>query len=384
MLGNNPGSSGQVTIWQEDFDQYADGTIFGANNNETNPDPDWISGTCTACIDTADWWEVRSGAMEARDVNQVVFLQTETIDISGFTGVRFFLDVAEYGDHEGLYFGLDACADQDREDYVNVLYRVDGGPWTLVSNALGWCGLYDSCGSHTLYGDDGINSGDCRDHDDDWGTTTVTANDLYGNWLEIRIETINSATDEIIRFDNMVVKGEKVLPVTLKSFSLEARQKSVLLQWETASEINNDYFEIERSHLTPNQDWETIARVTGAGTSTEINHYYFEDFDPGQGRSYYRLKQVDFDGKFEYSEIKSVMASPLTGPYPNPAKDYVIIPIDNGQRTPSINLYNIAAVGFRVEYSVKKNYIHLDLNTLSSGYYFITLNTDKYRILILK
>jgi hypothetical protein len=168
--------SGQTIIWQENFD-YPNGSTVGADRNQANPALDWQSGGCFSCIDTADWWEIRDGVMEARDVNEVVFLQTEAIDISGISEVEFSLEITELGDHEGLYFGLDACADQDKEDYVNVLYRVDGGPWTLVANALNWCGLYASCSSHTLFGDDGINSGDCRDHDDDWGFAHIKTSD---------------------------------------------------------------------------------------------------------------------------------------------------------------------------------------------------------------
>jgi hypothetical protein len=322
--------------------------------------------------------------MEARDVNQVVFLQTEIVDISGFTNVAFSLDVTEYGDHEGLYFGLDACADQDKEDYVNVLFRVDGGPWNLVSNVLGWCGLYASCGSHTLYGDDGINSGDCRDHDDDWGSATISNGGLSGNSLEIRIETINSATDEIIRFDNLMVKGDMVLPVTLKEFDVEVRESSVRINWRTAAEVNHDYFEIERTDLPPGMEWEAIARIPGSGTRYEPKDYYYEDPDPYPGRSYYRLKQVDFDGKVEYSGIKSAMIRVPMVPYPNPAKDRIMIPLAKQHRYPAVRIFDISSVEIYQETKISENHIYLDVSRLSSGNYIIRVNEEAYRMVLVK
>ena len=367
---------GQVLIWQETFENYSDGTTVGSN---------WTSGGCVSCIDTADWWEIRSGVMEARDVNEVVFLQTEAIDISGFSNVQFSIEINELGDHEGLYFGLDACADQDKEDYVNVLYRLDGGPWNLVSNALNWCGLYASCGNHTLYGDDGINSGDCRDHDDDWGTATVDAAGLNGDWLEIRIEIINSATDEIIRLDNLTVQGEILLPITLAEFALEVEGNKVMLRWKTISETNNDYFEIERTSLMANMNWTSIAVIQGAGNSAEVRQYHYQDAKPLNGRSLYRLKQVDFDGKYQYSSIIQAVINTEPHAYPNPARDFVYIPIPNMVSiAPLISMYYQTGMEYCVSYNIVDDRIMLNTSNLKAGYYTFTLNNRNHRVLILR
>lgn len=374
----------QVVIWQEDFNSYHDGTVTGDNHNEANPAADWFSGECLSCIDTADWWEVRSGRMEARDVNEVVFLQTEQIDIAGFSQVEFSVEVSEAGDHEGLYFGLDACADQEKEDYVNVLYRIDGGPWNLVSNILDWCGLYGSCGSHTLYGDDGINSGDCRDNDSDWGSALVTTSGLSGTSLEIRVETINSATDEIIRLDDMVIKGVAILPVTLSAFSVTPQGNSALLHWQTASEKNNHYFEVERTQSLFENDWETLAVVTGAGHSDIPIDYYYQDQQINPGRSYYRLKQVDFDGRFEYSEIKYVNARHSARLFPNPASNFALVPFSHFTERPEIRIFNAATIEHCVKVKRFDDYIHLDLSNLSSGNYIVTINNDIHRLLVVK
>ena len=374
----------QSIIWQEHFD-YPLGTTVGSNLNQVNPASDWISGGCTACADTADWWEVRTGVMEARDVNEVVFLQTEAIDISGLRNAQFSLDISEIGDHEGLYFGLDACADQDKEDYVNVLYRIDGGSWNLLSNALNWCGLYASCGSHTLYGDDGINSGDCRDHDDDWGSASVKMTNLSGNVLEIRVEIINSATDEIIRLDNLMVQGEIILPVTLVSFDLSTFQSIVTLSWATISENNNDHFLIERKSSSSQAAWEAIAMVNGAGSSQVINQYHYEDRQPPLGQLLYRLKQVDFDGLYQYSEIKQVMVHSSKNLFPNPAKDIVYVPLGPETAIPNlIALYTVNGAEICLEYQKINNYIALNTSELANGFYFFNFNNIHYRIQIAK
>ncbi len=92
------------------------------------------------------------------------------------------------------------------------------------------------------------------------------------------------------------------LPVELASFSAAVSNNSVLLNWMTASEINNKGFEVERK--LKNQDWVTIGFVTGNGTSTEKHNYKFSDEKVNEnynGRVLYRLKQVDFNGEYNYS-----------------------------------------------------------------------------------
>ncbi|MEP7171349.1 MAG: hypothetical protein ABI855_18415, partial [Bacteroidota bacterium] len=95
------------------------------------------------------------------------------------------------------------------------------------------------------------------------------------------------------------------LPVELVSFSAKAiDNKEVLCQWTTASEINNDYFTIERSRN--GRDFEEAGKVNGAGNSTSTSDYSFTDEQPINGISYYRLKQTDFNGQFSYSQIVKV------------------------------------------------------------------------------
>jgi hypothetical protein len=85
-----------------------------------------------------------------------------------------------------------------------------------------------------------------------------------------------------------------VLPITLLSFNALVENQKVVTRWNTASEINNDYFTVERT--TDGLNYEIVAKVQGAGNSTELHTYVALDENPPQGRSYYRLRQTDYDG----------------------------------------------------------------------------------------
>ena len=90
---------------------------------------------------------------------------------------------------------------------------------------------------------------------------------------------------------------ENPLPVELISFQGEATDNNVILSWSTATELNNDRFEIQRS--LDGVDFETLGSVAGNGTTNQLSHYSFNDKNPVNGFNFYRLKQVDFDGTEE-------------------------------------------------------------------------------------
>ena len=98
------------------------------------------------------------------------------------------------------------------------------------------------------------------------------------------------------------------LPVILMDFTANASNKDAKLFWQTASEINNDHFEIERSLNA--HEWEKIGEEKGFGTTNEVHSYSMTDFNAGLLNSdvlYYRLKQVDYNGKSTYSDVRKVV-----------------------------------------------------------------------------
>lgn len=96
------------------------------------------------------------------------------------------------------------------------------------------------------------------------------------------------------------------LPIELNSFTLIERDENIWLHWETASETNNDFFEIQYS--TEGEVFRTIGFVDGAGNSSDLRYYDFNAGIPAFGINYYRIKQVDFDGSSTYSSVLSVLS----------------------------------------------------------------------------
>lgn len=166
------------------------------------------------------------------------------------------------------------------------------------------------------------------------------------------------------------------LPVELVSFKAVAQQNQVLLQWTTASERDNDRFEVERSQ--DGRKFTLIGQVKGKGTSTLTNSYSFTDRNPGTGVNYYRLRQVDYDGTFEYSKTLAAHlkeASTSVKAYPNPFSHSVLVGI--ATKTAGPIQVTVADAQGRVVIEQKINsegrYSTLELSTqqLATGVYFL-------------
>lgn len=166
-----------------------------------------------------------------------------------------------------------------------------------------------------------------------------------------------------------------VIPVQLSSFSAIRKENRVELIWATASEINNDYFQIE--HSTDGIRFSTLGFIEGQGTSTSLHNYKFEHLEPAVGLNYYRLKQIDFDGKVEYSDIVAIdfTADNLVKIFPNPVVDNLRIDNYTG---PSVNIYNqMGQIVFRLDTFDNQ----IDLSHLSSGVYFLELGIERIRFI---
>ena len=126
--------------------------------------------------------------------------------------------------------------------------------------------------------------------------------------------------------DVWLLKIDNVIPVELISFTVELYGNDVKLLWLTSTETNNQGFEIEKlkdSDIERLNDWETIGFVPGFGTTTQVNNYFFYDGSLQPGKYQYRLKQIDFDGTFNYSKTIEVLVGTPIGlyleqNYPNP------------------------------------------------------------------
>lgn len=177
---------------------------------------------------------------------------------------------------------------------------------------------------------------------------------------------------------------ESVLPIKLVFFDAQIEQNSVAIQWATATEINNDFFSIEKSNDMKN--WDVIATQKGAGNSNQFLSYEFQDMNLMQGISYYRLKQTDFDGQFEYFSpvvVKNELGFTNeieVNIYPNPSHGIFNIQINSeiekGEIKITNNLGQIVA-----SYPITNNqHFPIDITQFGKGLYQVLI-LDKSSIL---
>ena len=165
-----------------------------------------------------------------------------------------------------------------------------------------------------------------------------------------------------------------VLPVTFGSFTAQKQNKTVKLNWTTEQEFNSSHFIIERS--ADGRTWQSIASIAAAGNSS--NHLEYNAYDnlPLNGTSYYRIKEVNKDGRWQVSVVRPVNfdAGYSITIAPNPAKDFIVITMDRINNAGStIQLFNASG---NLIYTEKTNLSRININTASfvRGLYFIKIS----------
>lgn len=198
-------------------------------------------------------------------------------------------------------------------------------------------------------------------------TPSSTGNNFFGaNYLEITVD----------KFSEFWIHGTtdaSPLPVELLYFNATKHgENNVELNWATATELNNDYFQLERSR--DGVTFETITVVDGAGNSTIEIEYTHIDRSPFAGMNYYRLKQVDFDGQFEYFPIQAVELgrNMELNVFPNPADNKVTL---EGSNIDANQVVVLNAEG-KIIQSVRPiqlgdNHVEIEISTLPKGVYII-------------
>ncbi len=202
---------------------------------------------------------------------------------------------------------------------------------------------------------------------------------------------INSNTGWATGGNGNIITTEGSTPVELSSFTAFVDKNNVVLNWQTATETNNNGFQIERlkdSKIKNTNEWKSIGFVNGQGTTTEENSYSFVDDNLTTGKYQYRLKQIDFDGSYEYSETINVQVlSPtefsLSQNYPNPFNPTTTIKYSI-PNPGSVKLLVYNSLGEKVtelvdEYKEAGSYkINFDASDLSSGIYFYKLKAGRF------
>ena len=181
--------------------------------------------------------------------------------------------------------------------------------------------------------------------------------------------------------------GSLILPVELTSFTVRVATNSIHLNWATASESNNAGFEIERS--MDGEKYQRLAFVEGMGSTDFAHDYHFEDKTAVKGnRYYYRLKQIDYDGSFEHSEVitASITIEETTVKvFPNPsATGEVNLNINTtSEENWTINVFDVVGKELLSEQRIIKNGISVqqfDWSSLTNGVYFLKMESPTERI----
>ncbi|MBX0332190.1 T9SS type A sorting domain-containing protein [Pontibacter sp. HSC-14F20] len=214
------------------------------------------------------------------------------------------------------------------------------------------------------------------------GTISVNNPSALGEGaFPLRIELLQGGQITTLSIVIRLLGDEPViipLPVELVYFTATVRNNQAHLEWLTASELDNDRFEIERS--LDARSFEMVGTVKGKGTTSLESKYTFTDRTPVQGTVYYRLKQVDLDGQFAYSNVIAVNAKGLarelaTQAYPNPFQDVIKVTLTAPEaQVAAMTIYDIN--GRRVmtkdlDLDAGVNMLELKLNQLQSGMYIL-------------
>jgi hypothetical protein len=203
-----------------------------------------------------------------------------------------------------------------------------------------------------------------------WNGTTwdadIAAGYANGTW------TSSNYTGTFSPF--IVATSLAVLPVEWQKVSAKNRGNANLIEWSTASEKNNAHFDIQ--HSTNGIDFQSISNVKGKGTTNAVSNYSYEHSTPAIGTNYYRLRQIDADGKESLSKVVSVQNfGQKTGVkiYPNLASDRITV-LTNSDVEQNFNITNL--LGQTVLVGRVTNAADVTISQLSVGTYFFKLGTE--------
>jgi photosystem II stability/assembly factor-like uncharacterized protein len=338
--------------------------------------------------------------MAVIDANTVVTLGASGKVFKTTDGGTTFIDQSTLGTTSAMYGIHFLNAD------VGMLVGSSGRAYKTTNGGAVWNQLTTGAGTTTLYGISVVNENIA------WfsGSSSSIYYTVDGgtSWTQSQKVPASGRTFyEVHTFGNdlyvagtigTVLKGfaDPNIPVELTSFTAAVLNNSVSLTWQTATETNNRGFEIER--MTAGSGWTKIGFVPGNGTTTNISTYTFSDNSLLNGIVNYRLKQIDYNGSFEYSGIVEVdltipIEFSLEQNYPNPFNPITNIRYSVAKQSlVTLKIYNSlgeeAAVLINEVKSPGRYNVEFNGINLSSGVYFYKLEADNFisvkKLLLLK
>ncbi|WP_462251960.1 T9SS type A sorting domain-containing protein [Ekhidna sp.] len=217
-----------------------------------------------------------------------------------------------------------------------------------------------------------------------WGDLGLDANssDL------VNLSSITGTITSFFGTDDFYTIGSEasntLLPVEMISFSGQSTNSSITLNWSTSSELNNDKFEIQ--HSVDGKEFKVIGAVDGAGTVNEQRDYRFLHSTPYLADNYYRLRQIDFDGQFEFSNIILVSHDGFTNPfslYANPISDGVLKFSYKSDEQPNISLTDLnGKIVWTDLFLNGSDTYEIDVSTLNTGVYILRVNQESEKVII--
>ncbi|GAB4298753.1 MAG: hypothetical protein Kow0098_24490 [Ignavibacteriaceae bacterium] len=227
----------------------------------------------------------------------------------------------------------------------------------------------------------------------DWVREEISLSSYTSDQFKVRFQLRSDGfvQEDGWYLDDISVIYYSVIPVELVSFSANVNNNSVRLNWQTATETNNNGFEIERSQISNvkgQMEWNQVAFVPGFGTTTEPKSYSFTDENLSAGKYQYRLKQIDFDGTFEYSntievEVTAPTEFSLSQNYPNPFNPTTKIGFSLPVKSfVTIKIYDV--LGNEISTLLNdvmdagRHTLEFNASNLSSGVYMYQLITNEF------
>jgi hypothetical protein len=199
----------------------------------------------------------------------------------------------------------------------------------------------------------------------------------YGTGFNINQLSYTYFVSDSVLFNNWI---NNTLPVKLLEFNIRINEQNVELFWTTASETNNNFFEIEKSNN--GLVWQTIDLVNGSGNTNQITIYNYSDYIFSAGTYYYRLKQVDFDGNYKYlstKQIEILSQNPISI-FPNPSSESININNLSKSTGNDIKIYNsLNELCFYK--TISNSFEEIDITNWPCGIYVVKIGTFTQKII---